>query len=88
MSNGSWIDRTTNEIVNLDQMWGQGQPNGGNLQNCTNYQKENAAFTDEQLGFEDDACSATECFVCAWKREPVFRLRYHSLITRPTYYIF
>ena len=62
MSNGSWIDRTTNEVVNLDPMWEQGQPNGGNLQNCTTYGKENAAFTD-------DSCSYEACFVCAWNRE-------------------
>ena len=73
MSNGSWIDKTTNEIVNLDQMWGQGQPNGGNLQNCTTYRKEDADFADE-------SCSYEACFVCAWNREPVFQLRYHSII--------
>ena len=73
ISNGSWIDRTTNEIVNLDQMWGQEQPNGGNLQNCTTYRKEDAAFAD-------DSCSYEECFVCAWNREPIFQLRYRSII--------
>ena len=67
-SNESWIESITNELVNLEEMWVPGQPNGGRLQNCT-------TFNAETGNFYDESCSYKSCFVCAWKREPVFKLR-------------
>ena len=67
-SNGSWIDLSTSEEINMNGMWQPGQPNGGSIQECTSYGSDDGNFFDV-------SCSYKSCFVCAWKKEPVFKLR-------------
>ena len=49
-------------------MWKPGQPNGGDLQECTVYSTEDAKYSDIE-------CSVKTCYVCVWKKEPLFSLR-------------
>ena len=45
-----------------------GEPNGGDLQNCTTYDVNNGKFYD-------DTCSYKSCFVCSWKNNPIVTLK-------------
>ena len=67
-SNGSWIDQNKNEIINMDNIWNKGQPDGGDLQQC-------ATFLETSGKFDDSSCSYKSCFICGWNREPLFTLR-------------
>lgn len=52
----------------MDQMWIPGEPNGGDLQDCTTYDVNNGKFYD-------DTCSYKSCFVCSWKNNPIVTLK-------------
>ena len=67
-ASGSWIDSCTNQTLNLDGMWHEGQPNGKDIEECVSY-------TAEGL-FVDMRCEKlSECFVCLWRKQPIFTLR-------------
>ena len=45
LSNGSFIDLNNQELVNMDQMiWYPGEPNGGELQECTLYNSKSRQY--------------------------------------------
>ena len=68
LSNGSWEDRNTGNLVSMDDLWRPGQPNGGTFQQCTCYHT-------EDVNYYDEVCNYKSCFVCSWKNEPTFTLR-------------
>ena len=66
--NGSWIDQISNEITDMEDIWDEDQPDGGNLQECTHYN----IITGKYL---DSHCPYKSCFVCGWHKFPLFTLR-------------
>ena len=77
LSNESWIDLQTNNIVTLeDHMWYPGQPNGKNIEECGKY-------LSNSRGFADTTCTYSDCFICAWKTAPTFRDKYFSFFSHP-----
>ena len=67
MPNESWVDE--NENIMLDNsLWLPGQPNGGDIQKCSTYQKSSGKYIDV-------SCLYKSCFVCSWKYHPLFTLR-------------
>ena len=67
-SDGSWFDYSTNQTINLDEMWHKGQPNGQPIEECLSYSKTGQ--------FHDTRCETSDgCFVCVWRHEPTFTLR-------------
>ena len=67
MPNESWVDQNENVLIN-NSLWSPGQPNGGDFQKCSIYNKITGKYYDE-------SCLYKSCFVCSWKYQPLFTLR-------------
>ena len=68
VSNGSWIDKNNGKVVDMEGIWYPGEPNGGDLQDCTTY------FTLDSK-HSDVHCNDMYPYVCAWKGTTLFTLR-------------
>ena len=69
ISNQSWVDPYLNQVVDLDKMWRDGQPDGKNFEDCSKFDQKDGRFIDS-------ICTNNEaCFICAWNNEPTFSLR-------------
>ena len=67
-SNGTWINQTNNGIIDMEHLWDSRSPNGGALEKCT-------GFNGNDCKYFDYPCESKNCFICAWKDNPVFNLR-------------
>ena len=67
-SNGSWIDRNKNRIVDMENLWGSQSPYGEDLNVCTGF------FAKDHKYFVQ-TCKDKNCIIFAWKDTPVFTLR-------------
>ena len=69
ISNQSWVDPYLDQVVDLDKMWREGQPDGKNFEDCSKFDQKDGRFIDS-------ICTNNEaCFICAWNNEPTFSLR-------------
>ena len=66
MPNESWVDQSENIMLD-NNLWSQGQPNGGDFQKCSTYTVDGKYY--------DDSCLYKGCFICSWKYQPLFTLR-------------
>ena len=67
-SNGAWIDQSNSEIVDMEHLWDSRSPYGGDLKDCTGYNANDFKYFDMP-------CKSKACFICAYKDNPVFKLR-------------
>ena len=67
-SNGSWINLNNNKIVDMDDLWNNRSPYGGDLFDCT-------GFEANTCKYYTTTCISKTCFICVWKNTPVFTLR-------------
>ena len=66
MPDESWVDQNENIMVN-NSLWSPGQPNGGDVQQCSYYKSTGKYY--------DGSCLYKSCFICSWKYQPLFTLR-------------
>ena len=66
---GDWINQVTNEKKD-DILWGDGQPNGGEAQNCA--KQVNPEITNP---IDDQPCLSKACFICKNANWPKLTLR-------------
>ena len=66
---GDWINQVTNEKKD-DILWGDGQPNGGEAQNCA--KQVNPTVTNP---IDDQPCLSKACFICKNANWPKLTLR-------------
>ena len=71
-SNGSWINLNNNEIVDMDDLWNNRSPYGGDLFDCTGFEPN---FEANTCKYYSTTCISKVCFICVWKNTPVFTLR-------------
>ena len=67
MPNESWVDQNENVLID-NSLWFPGQPNGGEFQKCSMYNKIDGKYYDV-------SCLWKSCFICSWKYQPLFNLR-------------
>ena len=67
MPNESWVDQNESIMIQ-NSLWSPGQPNGGDLQQCSTYRRISGKYYD-------CSCLYKSCFVCSWRYQPLFTLR-------------
>ena len=67
-SNGSWIIKNSDRIVDMKYLWNSRSPYGEDINKCT-------GFSANDGKYYATTCNTKQCLICAWKDSPLFTLR-------------
>mgnify|MGYP001226603432 CR=1 FL=1 len=67
-SNGSWIIKNSDRIVDMKHLWNSRSPYGEDINKCT-------GFSANDGKYYATTCNTKQCLICAWKDSPLFTLR-------------